>query len=91
MICVHTSQGSWWEVGLLSLRDWHDAMHDPRGGPFRPRDGITIWCHPASQGGGHLHFATPDEAWQALRDALPQYARPVLPRLVIVPLLPEEA
>jgi hypothetical protein len=91
MIHVHTPQGSWWEVGLLSLQDWQVAMQGPGGERFRPRDGITIWCHPASQGGGHLRFATPDEAWQALRDTWPEYARPALPRLVMVPLLPEGA
>jgi len=81
MIHVHTPQGSWWEVGLLSPRDWHVAMHDSRGSPFKPRDGITIWSHPDLRGGGHIRFATDDAAWHALRGAWPAYARPILPRL----------
>jgi hypothetical protein len=84
MIHVYSPQDSWWEVGLLSLRDWHSALHGPRGERFRPQDDLTIWSHLASHGGGHIRFATDEEAWQALHDAWPEYARTVLPRLCVV-------
>jgi hypothetical protein len=80
---VNAPGGDYWTVALLSVPDWQAAMDGASEGHMLHRAQMTLWSHPASEGGGPICFASDDDAWQALRRNWPELARPVLPRMAV--------